>query len=160
MRWLIHKCSRLRVTVLDDARESTGCSPKRDTPEGNRQRNQEVEATDLMHDVIRDLLFAIIAAVPVAAAAWLWRRTQPWQRVKRSWAWLWDTLHKRQIEEITELRKDVDALLSVLDHWITPGAGDKQRQFEYMAEVLEARGKRGISGAYTRVASLIDNQNY
>lgn len=61
-------------------------------------------------------------------------------------AWLWSTLHKRQIEEINELRKDVDALLSVLDHWVTPGAGDKQRQFDYMAEVLEARNKRGISG--------------
>jgi hypothetical protein len=44
------------------------------------------------------------------------------------------------------LRKDVGALLSLLDHWVTSGAGDKQRQFEYRAEALEARGKRGISG--------------
>ena len=115
---------------------------------------------DMMHGTVRDLLFALIAGVLLAAAGWLWARTRPWQRFKRGWAWLWDTLHKRQIEEITELRKDVDALLSVLDHWVTPGAGDKQRQFEYVAEVLEARGKRGISGSYMRVASLIDDQHY
>jgi hypothetical protein len=35
------------------------------------------------------------------------------------------------------------------------GAGDKQRQFEHMADVLEARGKRGCSGANMRVASLV-----
>jgi hypothetical protein len=33
------------------------------------------------------------------------------------------TLRKREIEEINELQKDVDAPLSVLDHWVTPGAG-------------------------------------
>jgi len=113
----------------------------------------------MMHGPIRDLLFALIAAVLVAVAVWLWRRTQLWQRVKRARKWLWYTLHKRQSEEIAELRKDVDALLSVLDHWVTPGAGDKQRQFEYMAEVLAARGKRGISGASMRVASLINQGN-
>lgn len=114
----------------------------------------------MIHGFIPDLLFALIAAVLLAAAGWLWGRTHPWQNLARARAWLWGTLHKRQIEEINELRKDVDALLSVLDHWVTPGAGDKQRQFEYMAEVLEARNKRGISGAYMRVASLIENQHY
>lgn len=114
----------------------------------------------MMHGFIPDLLFALIAAVLLAAAGWLWGRTHPRQRLTRAWAWLWGTLHKRQIEEINELRKDVDALLSVLDHWVTPGAGDKQRQFKYMAEVLEARNKRGISGADMRVASLIDSQHY
>ena len=113
-----------------------------------------------MHSFVLDLLFALIAAVLLAIACWLWGRTHPWQRLTRARAWLWGTLHKRQIEEINELRRDVDALLSVLDHWVTPGAGDKQRQFEYMAEVLEARNKRGISGSYMRVASLIDNQQY
>jgi len=108
----------------------------------------------------RDLLLALIAALLVAAAAWLWRRAQPWPRVKRARAWLWATLHKRQHQEIDELRKDVDALLSVLDHWVTPGAGDKQRQFEYMTEVLNARGKKGISGAGMRIASLRGNHNY
>ena len=58
------------------------------------------------------------------------------------------------------IRLALSSLLSVLDHWVTPGAGDKPRQFEYMAEVLEARNKRGISGAYMRVASLIDDQHY
>jgi hypothetical protein len=101
-----------------------------------------MEAVHMMHGDTRDLLFALIAALLVTAAAWLWGRTQPWPRVKRAWGWLWNTLHKKQLEEITELRKDVDALLSVLDHWATPGAGDKQRQFEYMADVLKARGKR------------------
>jgi hypothetical protein len=95
--------------------------------------------------------------VPALPAA---RTTRPGIRVKRARGWLWNTLHKKQLEEITELRKDVDALLSVLDHWATPGAGDKQRQFEYMADVLKARGKRGISGADMRVASLIDNHDY
>jgi len=114
----------------------------------------------MIHDFVPDLLFALIAAVLLAAAGWLWSRTHPWQHLTRARAWLWGALHKRQIEEINELRKDVDALLSVLDHWVTPGAGDKQRQFKYMAEVLEARNKRGISGAYMRVASLIDDQHY
>jgi len=113
-----------------------------------------------MHGFVPDLLFALIAAVLLAAAGWLWGRTRAWQRLMRARAWLWGTLHKRQIEEIAELRKDVDALLRVLDHWVTPGAGDKQRQFEYMTEVLEARNKRGISEAYMRVASLIDDQHY
>jgi hypothetical protein len=40
-----------------------------------------------------------------------------------------------QLEQIAELWKDVDALLSVLDHWVTSGAGDEQRQFEYMAKI-------------------------
>jgi hypothetical protein len=106
--------------------------------------------------MIEGLLFALIAALLLAAAAWLWRRAEPWQRVRHARAWLWNALHKKQLEEIAELRKDVDALLSVLDHWVTPGAGDKQRQFEYMAEVLNERGKRGISGAGMRVARLID----
>jgi hypothetical protein len=117
--------------------------------------------------MIDDLLFALIAAVLLTVAGWLWSRIHPRQRLARVWAWLWNALHKRQIEEINELRKDiselqkdVDALLSVLDHWVTPGAGDKQRQFDYMAEVLEARNKRGISGAYMRVASLIDDQHF
>jgi hypothetical protein len=108
----------------------------------------------------QDLLFAVIAALLVTAAAWLWKRAHPWPRVKRVWAWLWSTLHKKQLEEITELRRDVDTLLSVLDHWVTPGAGDKQRQFEYMAQALEERGKRGISGAGMRVARLIDDHDY
>ena len=114
----------------------------------------------MMHGGTRDLLFAVIAALFVTALAWLWHRGQPWQRVKHAWACLWNALHKKQLEEITELRKDVDALLSVLDHWVTPGAGDKQRQFEYMAEVLKERGKRGICGADMRVARLIDNHDY
>jgi hypothetical protein len=115
----------------------------------------------MMHGGTRDLLFALIAALLVAAIAWVWGRAQPWPHVKRARAWFWNTLHKKQLQEITELRKDVDALLSVLDHWVTPGAGDKQRQFEYMAEVLAALGKRGISCADLRVASLIDNHyNY
>jgi hypothetical protein len=114
----------------------------------------------MMHGSTRDLLFALIAALFVSAAAWLWGRVEPWRRVKHARAWLWNALHKKQLEEISELRKDVDALLSVLDHWVTPGAGDKQRQFEYMAEVLKARGKAGISGAGMRVARLIDNNDY
>jgi hypothetical protein len=114
----------------------------------------------MMHGAPRDLLFALIAAVLVAAVVWLWGRTSPWNQLKRARAWLWETLHRSQLEEISELRKDVDMLLSVLDHWVTPGAGDKERQFQYMAEVLQARGKRGISGASMRVASLIDNQDH
>src|SRR5258708_34214263 len=114
----------------------------------------------MMHGGTRDLLFAVIAALFVTSLAWLWHRGQPWQRVEDAWAWLWNALHKQQLEEITELRKDVDALLSVLDHWVTPGAGDKQRQFEYMAQVLKERGKRGISGAGMRVARLIDDHDY
>lgn len=111
---------------------------------------------------IQALMLAVIAAILMTAAAWLWKRAQLWERAKHAQAWVWDTLHKRQSEQITELRKDVDALLSVIDHWVTPGAGDKQRQFEYMAEALEARGsgKRGISGAYLRVASLIDDHGH
>jgi hypothetical protein len=108
----------------------------------------------------QDLLYAVLAALLVTAAAWLWRHAQPWQRVNHARAWLWNALHKKQLEEITELRRDVDALLSVLDHWVTPGAGDKQRQFEYMAQVLQERGKQGISGAGMRVARLIDNHDY
>src|SRR6266567_7179286 len=100
----------------------------------------------------RDLVFAVVAAALVAVAAWIWARAQPWQHVKRTGTRLWETLHKKQLAEIAELRKDVDVLLSILDHWVTPGAGDKQRQFQYMAEVLAARGKRGISGASMRVA--------
>ncbi len=114
----------------------------------------------MIHGINRDLLFAAIAALLVTAATWLWRRAQLWQHVKRSRAWLWNALHKKQLEEITELRKDVDALLCILDHWITPGAGDKQRQFEYMAQALNERGKRGISGADMRVARLIDHHDY
>ena len=114
----------------------------------------------MLHASTRDLLFALIAAFLVTAVAWLWRRAQPWQRVKHARGWLWNALHKKQLEEITELRKDVDALLSVLDHWVTPGAGDKQRQFEYMAAVLNARGKRGTSGADMRVAELIDGHDF
>lgn len=114
----------------------------------------------MIHSGALDLLFALIAAVFMTAGAWLWAHIQPWQVAKRGRAWLWDTLHKRQSEQITELRNDVDALLSVLDHWVTPGAGDRQRQFQYMAEMLEARGQRGISGAYMRVASLTDNQDH
>jgi len=114
----------------------------------------------MMHWGTRDLVFAVAAALVVAAAAWLWGRAQPWLRVKRTRAWLWNVLHRKQLEEIAELRRDVDALLCVLDHWVTPGAGDKQRQFEYMAEVLKARGKRGISGADMRVASLVDDDSY
>lgn len=110
--------------------------------------------------MIDGLLFALISAALLAVAGWLWSRIHPRQRLARIWAWLWSTLHKGQIEEVNELRKDVDALLSVLDHWVTPGAGDKQRQFDYMAEVLEGRNKRGISEAYMRVASLIDDQHY
>jgi hypothetical protein len=79
---------------------------------------------------------------------------------RRAGAWLWTLLHRKQLEEVAELRRDVDALLCVLDHWVTPGTGDKQRQFEYMAEVLRARGKRGISGADMRVASLIDDDGH
>lgn len=125
--------------------------------EGHHRRNQEGEAVRMVHGGTRDLLFALMAALLVTAGAWLWRRSEPWSHVKRARAWLWNVLHKKQLEEIAELRQDVDALLSVLDHWVTPGAGDKQRQFEYMAEVLNARGKRGISGADMRVARLIDN---
>ncbi len=93
----------------------------------------------MMPGAARDLVFALIAALVVGTATWLWGRTRPWLRLRRAGAWLW-TLHQRkQLEEIAELRRDVDALLCVLDHWVTPGAGDKQRQFEYMAEVLRAR---------------------
>jgi hypothetical protein len=120
-----------------------------------------------MNGFILALLLALVAAVLLTAAGWLWGRTRSWQRLSRAWTWLWAILHKRQIEEIdelrneiNELRKDVDALLSVLDHWVTPGAGDMQRQFGYMAEVLEARNKRGVSEAYMRVASIIDDQRY
>jgi hypothetical protein len=114
----------------------------------------------MMHGAIRDLLYALMAAVLAAALIWLWGRLQPWKLTKRGWEWLWASLHKSQLQEIAELRKDVDALLTVLDHWVTPGAGDKQRQFQYMAEVLQTRGKRGISGASMRVASLIDNTDH
>ena len=113
----------------------------------------------MMHGTTRDLLFAVIAAVLVALAVWLCQRTELWRRFIRAREWFWYTLHKRQLEEIAELRKDVDMLLSVLDHWVTPGAGDKQRQFEYMAEALAARSKRGNSGASMRVARLIDSQD-
>lgn len=71
--------------------------------------------------------------------------------------WFWRAIHRQQLEEMAELRRDVDALLHVLDHWVTLGVGDKQRQFDYMTEVLTARGKRGISGADMRVASLIND---
>ena len=109
----------------------------------------------------RDWLLAFIAALVIAFAAWLWKRVTPWQLVRRAMASAWSLLHRRQLAEIEELRKDLDALLSVLDHWTTPGAGDKQRQFAYMAEVLEARRKRGISGASMRVASLREtNQTF
>jgi hypothetical protein len=91
-------------------------------------------------------------------SAYGYRRT-PWQLLKRGISSAWSVLHRRQLAEIEELRKDVDALLAVLDHWITPGAGDKQRQFEFMAEVLEARHKRGISGASMQVASLSETNH-
>jgi hypothetical protein len=59
------------------------------------------------------------------------------------------------------LRKDVDALLSVLDHWVTSGTGNKQRQFEYTVEALEAHGKRGISGhTYVPLASSTAGINF
>lgn len=113
----------------------------------------------MFHGNTRDLLFAVIAALLVTAVAWLWRFTQPLRRIKHFYAWFWNTLHKEQLEEIAELRKDVDALLSILDHWVTPGAGDKQRQFDYMTEMLNARSKQGISGAGMRVAGLIDSSH-
>lgn len=114
----------------------------------------------MLHGSTRDLIFALIAALLITAAAWLLRRTQLWERVKHALTWLWNAVHRKQLEEIAELRKDVDALLMILDHWVTPGAGDKQRQFEYMAEVLNVRGKRGISAAGMRVAGLIDNHDF
>jgi hypothetical protein len=96
----------------------------------------------------------------VAVAAWLWKRIEPWKRVQRRRSQFWNYIHKSQLAEIADLRKDVDALLMVIDHWTTPGAGDKQRQFDYMAEILQARGKNGISGAGMRVASLMDTESY
>ena len=120
-----------------------------------------------------DLALALIAAVIVSGLAWFWRYAKPWSRIKHFLGRFWVMLHRGQLVEIEklrqgmnaqhesqlakieELRQDVDALLSVLDHWVTPGAGDRQRQFGYMAEVLTACGKRGISGAGMRVASLI-----
>jgi hypothetical protein len=114
----------------------------------------------MMRSAIEDLLYAVAAAVLLTAAAWLWKRAQPRLQLKRAWTWFWTSLHRRQLEEIAELRKDVDALLSVLDHWVTPGAGDKQRQFEFMAQALSDRGKRGISEADMRVARLVDNRDY
>lgn len=113
-----------------------------------------------MRSTIEDLLYAVAAALLLSAAAWLWKRAQPRLQLRRAWTWFWTSLHRRQLEEISELRKDVDGLLSVLDHWVTPGAGDKQRQFEFMAQVLNDRAKRGISGADTRVARLIGNRDY
>jgi hypothetical protein len=118
---------------------------------------REVQAANMVHGFVPNLLFALIAAALLTLAGWLWGRAHLWQHLTRARARLWGTLHKSQIEEINELRKDVDTLLSVLDHWVTPGAGDKQRQFEYIAEVLEVLGKKGISGAYMRVACLIDD---
>lgn len=116
--------------------------------------------------MIEGILLAVIAALLVTAVAWLWRRSEAWPHVKRVRAWLWRVLHREQLEqiaglseELAELRADVDMLLSVLDHWVTPGAGDKQRQFEHMEEALAARGKRGISGAGMRVASIIDDRH-
>jgi hypothetical protein len=109
----------------------------------------------MMHGSNRDLAFALAAAPAVAAMAWLRQRIRAWVRIKQAGSWVWRAIQRRQLEEIAELRRDVVALLQVLDHWVTPGAGDKQRQFDYMTEVLAARGKRGISGADMRVARLI-----
>jgi hypothetical protein len=81
----------------------------------------------MMGSAIGGLLYAVAAALLLTAAAWLWKRAQPQLQVRRAWTWFWTCLHRRRLEEIGELRKDVDALLSVLDHWVTPGAGDKQR---------------------------------
>jgi hypothetical protein len=47
-----------------------------------------------------------------------------------------------------------------LRHRGQPWQRVKQRQFEYVAEVLKEGGKRGISGADMRVAMLIDNRIY
>lgn len=101
------------------------------------------------------LALACVAAVMLAAATWLWTRARLWATTRAVLHRVWVWLHREQLAEIQELRQDVDILLSVLDHWVTPGAGDKQRQFQYMAEALAARGKRGCSGASMRVASLI-----
>jgi hypothetical protein len=98
---------------------------------------------------------AIIAALALGGVTWLWKRATPWLRTKAVLRRAWLRLNRDQITQIQELRQDVDALLNVLDHWVTPGAGDKQRQFEHMAEVLGTRGKRGCSGASMRLASLI-----
>jgi hypothetical protein len=113
-----------------------------------------------MRSAIEDLLYALAAAVLLSSTVWLWKRWQLQLQLTRAWASYWTRLHRRQLEEIGELRKDVDALLSVLDHWVTPGAGDKQRQFEFMVQVLNERAKRGISGADMRVARLVDNRDY
>jgi hypothetical protein len=51
----------------------------------------------MIHAGTRDLLFAVIAALLLAAAAWLWRRAQPWQRVNHARTWLWNALHKKQL---------------------------------------------------------------
>ena len=117
-----------------------------------------MEAVRIMHGTTRDLVFALAAALAGAAVARLRQRIRAWLHIKRAGRWFWRTLHRQQLEEIAELRRDVDTVLHVLDHWVTPGAGDKQRQFDYMTEVLAARGKRGTFGADMRVASLINDE--
>ncbi len=93
-----------------------------------------------MDSLTVDLVWALVAAMIVTAGGWLWQRARPWRQIKSLCARVWAHLHRQQLAEIAELREDVNALLMVLDHWTTPGAGDKQRQFEYMAEALRARG--------------------
>lgn len=112
----------------------------------------------MLNGLAEGLVLAVIAALIIGCMTWLWRRASPWARTKAVVRWAWLRLNRDQIAEIQELRRDVDALLYVLDHWITPGAGDKQRQFEYMAEVLAARGRRGCSGASMRVAELLGDE--
>jgi hypothetical protein len=110
----------------------------------------------MLNGLVEGLVLAIVAALILGGVTWLWRRARPWARAKAAVRRTWLRLHGDQLAEIQQLRQDVDALLNVLDHWVTPGAGDKQRQFEYVAEVLAARGRRGCSGASMRVAQLID----
>lgn len=53
---------------------------------------------------------------------------------------------KRQIQ-LDELRRDLDACLSILDHMATAGSGDWSAQWAYVDQVLTGIGKRGISHA-------------
>ena len=66
-------------------------------------------------------VLAIIAALVLGGVTWLWKLARPWLRMKALLRRAWFRLSRDQITEIQELRKDVDALLNVLDHWVTPG---------------------------------------